>query len=66
MYLPERITIIPDVCNGRPTIRGMRVMVETIVEYIAAGESEESILQTYPHLEADDIKAALEYKAVQF
>jgi uncharacterized protein (DUF433 family)/predicted nuclease of predicted toxin-antitoxin system len=64
MNLLERITIIPDVCNGKPTIRGMRISVKTIVEYFAAGESIENILQAYPYLEPDDIKAALEYAAL--
>jgi uncharacterized protein (DUF433 family) len=64
MNLLERITIVPDVCNGKPTIRGMRITVKTIVEYIAAGDTAENILKAYPFLEADDIKAALEYAAL--
>lgn len=60
----ERITVVPDVCNGKPTIRGMRITVKTVVEFIAAGESVENILKAYPYLEADDIKAALEYAAL--
>jgi len=57
----ERITTIPGICNGEPTIRGMRVTVKTIVEFISAGESKESLLKAYPYLSADDINAALEY-----
>ena len=64
MNLLERITILPDVCNGKPTIRGMRISVRTIVEFIAGGETVENILKAYPYLEADDIKAALEYAAL--
>lgn len=45
MNLLERITVIPDVCNGKPTIRGMRITVKTIVEFIAAGESVDNILK---------------------
>ena len=63
MAFLERITTIPDVCNGKPTIRGMRITVKTILEYIAAGETTESILEAYPFLENADIKAALEYAA---
>lgn len=64
MNLPERITVIPDLCNGKPTIRGMRITVKTILEFIAAGETTENILKAYPYLEPDDIKAALEYAAL--
>lgn len=59
----ERITIIPDICNGKPTIRGMRITVKTIIEYIAAGETIENILNAYPILEKEDIIAALNYAA---
>lgn len=55
------ITIDPNICNGKPTIRGMRITVTTILEYLAAGETVENILKAYPILERDDIKAALEY-----
>lgn len=57
----ERITIDPNVCNGKPTIRGMRITVKTILEYIAAGESIENILDAYPVLEPQDITACLEF-----
>lgn len=59
--ITERITINPEVCNGKPTIRGMRITVKTIMEYIAAGESFENILQAYPVLTKEDIKAAVEF-----
>ncbi|NCA86935.1 MAG: DUF433 domain-containing protein [Clostridia bacterium] len=57
----NKITINPDVCNGKPTIRGMRITVKTILEYLAAGESIENILKAYPILEREDISAALKY-----
>lgn len=63
MKLLKRITVNPDVCNGKPTIRGMRITVKTILEYIAAGESIENILKAYPFLEPNDIRAALEFAA---
>lgn len=56
-----RITIIPDVCGGKPTIRGIRITVETILEYLAAGESVENILREYPSLEKEDISACLKF-----
>ena len=48
--ITERIIIDPEICNGKPTIRGMRITVKTIMEYIAAGESFENILKAYPIL----------------
>jgi len=57
----NKITINPNVCNGKPTIRGMRISVKTILEYLAAGESIENILKAYPILEREDISAALQY-----
>ena len=64
MSLLNRITIVPDVCNGKPTIRGMRITVKTILEYLAAGETVENILDAYPYLEREDIQASLEYAAL--
>jgi uncharacterized protein (DUF433 family) len=63
MDLLRRITRDPAVMGGRPCIRGMRVTVGTIVGLLAAGRTHEEILQTYPYLEADDIRAALSYAA---
>ena len=49
--------------GGRPCIRGMRVTVGTIVGLLAAGRTDQEILQAYPYLEPDDIRAALSYAA---
>ena len=57
----ERININPEICNGKPIIRGMRITVSTVLEYLAAGESVENILNAFPVLEPEDIKACLEY-----
>ena len=59
----SRITIIPDLCDGKPTIRGMRITVKTIMEFLAAGESVENILKAYPALEKEDITASMEFAA---
>jgi uncharacterized protein (DUF433 family) len=56
-----RITTNPNICNGKPVIRGMRITVSTVLEYLAAGESVEKILEAYPILEPEDIKACLAY-----
>jgi len=61
--LLQRITRDPAVMGGRPCIRGMRVTVGTIVGLLAAGHSHQEILQAYPYLESDDIRAALSYAA---
>jgi uncharacterized protein (DUF433 family) len=58
-----RITRDPEVMGGRPCIRGLRVTVGTVVGLLASGHSIEKVLQEYPYLEKDDIRAALSYAA---
>ncbi len=57
----NRITIDEKICNGKPTIRGKRITVQTILEFLTAGESFEEILNQYPTLEREDISACLEF-----
>ena len=59
----ERITHNPDQCGGKPCIRGMRIRVRDILELFAAGLSGDQILAEFPDLEAEDLKAALDYAA---
>ncbi len=59
--LIDRITINPDVCNGKPTIRGLRITAKTVLEHLAAGDTVEEILSAFPVLEKEDILAALQY-----
>ena len=59
----ERIVIDPAVCNGRPTVRGTRITVKTVVEFLAAGDSVEQVLTEYPALVREDVLACLEYAA---
>ncbi|HEX9945119.1 MAG TPA: DUF433 domain-containing protein [Thermoanaerobaculia bacterium] len=61
--LEDRITIDPAVCNGKPTIRGKRITVQTILEFLSVGESREEILRQYPSLEDEDIDACLAFAA---
>ena len=61
--LNGRITIDPGLCNGKPTIRGKRITVQTILEFLAAGDSEEEILSQYPSLKREDIHACLRFAA---
>ena len=59
--LIARITLDPAICNGKPTIRGKRITVQSVLEYMAAGDSAEEILKQFPGLEESDIKACLEF-----
>lgn len=61
----DRITVNPEVCGGRPCIRGQRIRVKDILEMLAGGATSEDILRDYPYLEAADIAAVLEYAARQ-
>ena len=61
--LLDRITINPKVMVGKPTIRGTRLTVEIILEKLAGGESENKIMEDYPILEKEDIRACLLYTA---
>lgn len=60
-YIDGRITIDPNLCNGKPTIRGKRITVQTIVEFLSAGETKDEILKQYPSLEEKDIYACLSF-----
>ena len=57
----NRITIDPAICNGKPTIRGLRISVQTELEYLGAGEGREDILHQFPMLEPEDINACLAF-----
>ncbi len=63
MSLLDRITIDPTVRFGKPCIRGTRITVGDILGYLAGGASEGKLLEEFPQLAADDIKAALAYAA---
>jgi len=59
--LADRITIDPEICHGKPCIRGMRYPVETMLEYLAGGDSIEEVLSEFQDLERDDLLACLEF-----
>jgi uncharacterized protein (DUF433 family) len=59
----NRITMDPAICHGKPTIRGLRHPVETILELLSSGMSHEEILEDYPDLEREDILAVLDHAA---
>ena len=62
--LLKRITINPKQCGGRPCIRGMRIRVSDVLDLFSAGLSAEQILEEMTDLEADDLKAALQFMSV--
>jgi uncharacterized protein (DUF433 family) len=59
--MSERITVSPDICNGRPVVRGTRITVQTVLEFLAAGDSIEDVLEEYPSLTREDVQACLDY-----
>jgi uncharacterized protein (DUF433 family) len=62
-HLLTRITFNPAQCAGRPCVRGMRIRVVDILELLASGVSEDQILEDFPDLEREDIRACLLYAA---
>jgi uncharacterized protein (DUF433 family) len=61
MELDDRITIDPEICNGKPAIRGKRIAVQTILEFLSAGDSIDEVLENYPSLEREDVYASLRF-----
>ncbi|WP_181308891.1 DUF433 domain-containing protein [Rufibacter sp. XAAS-G3-1] len=61
--LLSRITIEPEICHGKPTIRGLRCPVENLLELLASGMSIEALLEDFPDLEREDFLACLQYAA---
>lgn len=59
--MTDRITISPDICNGRPVVRGTRITVQTVLEFLAAGDSVDDVLAEYPALTREDVQACLDY-----
>jgi uncharacterized protein (DUF433 family) len=64
MALPERIEINPKIMLGKPVIRGTRIPVELILRKLGEGATEENLLDAYPNLQREDIRAAMAYAAV--
>jgi len=62
--LIERISADPNVCFGKPVIRGTRIWVSLILDFMASGMTESEILVEYPQLTSEDIRAALSYGAL--
>ena len=61
MSWQDRIVVDPKVLTGKPVVRGTRISVEQVVDLLAAGWSHAQILESYPHISEDDIRACLGY-----
>lgn len=61
MNFLERITIDPEICHGKPCVRGMRWPVEVIIDMLGSGMSTEDIIEDHPELEKEDILASLNF-----
>ena len=61
--LLDRISINPKICHGQPCVRGTRIMVWLVVEYLAGGDGIEAVLEAYPSLTREDVKACLAFAA---
>lgn len=60
-YKFDRITLDPEICFGKPCIRGMRMPLASVLGYLSSGMTMQDILKAYPELEAEDIYQALAY-----
>ena len=58
-----RISVNPDICHGKPCIRGTRIWVSLVLDLLAGGSGVEEILEEYPHLKREDIQACIAYGA---
>ena len=61
--LLERISVNPNICFGKPCIRGTRIWVSLILDFLANGASIEEVLEQYPQLAEEDVRAAMAYGA---
>jgi uncharacterized protein (DUF433 family) len=65
MSWTDRISINPDIRSGKPCIRGTRITVYDVLEYLAGGMTEEEILENFPSLAKEDIRAVLSFAAAR-
>ena len=58
-----RIALDPTVCNGRPVVKGTRIAVQTVLEFLGAGDAIEDVLEEYPGLTREDVMACLQFSS---
>ena len=61
MVIEERIETDPEICHGKPCIKGTRIMISIILEWLEAGKTFEEILDAYPELSKEDLSATVRY-----
>ena len=61
MILENRIEIDPEICHGKPRIKGTRIMISIILEWLEAGKTFKEIIEAYPKLSKEDLSAAVRY-----
>ena len=66
MNLLNRITTNPNICGGRPCIRGMRIRLSDVLDLLANGLTKQEIVEELPDLEHDDIRACMAYVSLRF
>ena len=59
----NRIVIDPDICNGKPVISGTRITAQTVLEFLAAGDSIEDVLEEYPSLTREDVLECVRFSS---
>lgn len=59
----RKIVIDPEVCNGQPTFEGTRITVQTVLEFLGAGDSPEEVVKEYPALSLEDVREALKFSS---
>lgn len=57
----DRIIIDPAICNGRPVVKGTRISVQTVMEFLSAGDTVEDVLKEYPSLTREDVLACMDW-----
>lgn len=59
IFLNDRIVCDPEICHGKPTVKGTRVMVQGVLEFLGAGDSMEEVLESYPSITREDVLACI-------
>jgi uncharacterized protein (DUF433 family) len=62
----EGIIVDPDICNGKPVVKGTRITVQTVLEHLSAGDTVDDLIKYYPSLKKEDIKLCLDGAAKLF
>ena len=64
--LYKNIISNPDICNGRPTIKGTRITVQSVMSFVLGGDDDETVLKGYPRMTSDDLQACKEFTSMLF